>query len=348
MESKISNINIENLSNNLIRELTDNNKLFNSKKLIRGLLNRKIILNDISFWPNSLIIYYFSLLNDNNANELIIRQFSLWKKKKFKIHNFDDILMAYIFMRREDLFSKRELNDLLVSVNDSIADYKGKSIPYRPDYSDDIFIDILGMIPPYLCLYGINYEKKEYINWALTMFDDFFKYGMSEKYNLPYHAFSNETKEKKGIIGWGRSLGWMLFGLSESIAILHNNSNNNYKSLLNKYYEMLDKSLSYIRTDGGFSWQLFSIDGHLDTSATSLILLSMLTLKNERILDEKYDFVITNIFNCLCKNIKYDKVINCLSECRGLGMYPQIYDSYSWSVAPTLSCIYYMIRYYNI
>ena len=43
--------------------------------------------------------------------------------------------------------------------------------------------------------------------------------------------------------------------------------------------------------------------------------------------------------NCLNDNIKDGKVYNCSAECMGLGLYPQIYNSYAWSVGPTLSCL---------
>lgn len=37
---------------------------------------------------------------------------------------------------------------------------------------------------------------------------------------LPYHGFDSDTGVKYGIIGWGRAVGWLMSGISESLAYL--------------------------------------------------------------------------------------------------------------------------------
>lgn len=44
--------------------------------------------------------------------------------------------------------------------------------------------------------------------------------GMDELSGFPYHGFNSDTGMKYGIIGWGRAVGWLTSGMSESLAYL--------------------------------------------------------------------------------------------------------------------------------
>ena len=48
----------------------------------------------------------------------------------------------------------------------------------------------------------------------------FLEGGMDERSGFPYHGFNSDTGMKYGIIGWGRAVGWLTSGMSESLAYL--------------------------------------------------------------------------------------------------------------------------------
>ena len=243
-------------------------------------------------------------------------------------------------MKNDNLFNRKRIEDLSHKMYTSLQKYSNDVIPYRETMKNEIFIDILGMVPPFLCLYGLKNNDKSIIDWAIMQYKEFILNGFDSQTGLPFHVYNKETKEKKGIVGWGRSVGWILFGLSECIECLKGSKYNSEYMQLLKYYKMIFESASlYIREDGGFSWQIISKEAHLDTSAVSMILLSLLTLKNKNIIMSEYDNYIEKLLLCLNNNIKNGKVINCSAECRGIGLYPQKYGSYAWSLGPTLCCL---------
>ena len=313
--------------------LNNYNNSVDVKKIIKNLANGKILKKDYIFWPVALISYGLLLQEDKSINKIVINQIAKFKKKKYKITNFDDALMIYLVIRYNDKLKIKDIDIIKEKMFEMISSYKNKVIPYRNTDSNEIFVDLLGMVPPFLCSYSIENEN---LDWMLLQYEEFIKNGFDVALGLPFHSYNKMTNNKNGIVGWSRSLGWILFGLSECIDYLYDKNNIYYNKLLNYYTYILDNTVKYIRKDGGYSWQLISKEGHLDTSGTSMILLSMLTLRKKKIILDKYDSYIKSNILCLENNIVDGKVMNCSSECRGLGIYPQVYGSYAWSVGPTL------------
>ena len=319
------------------RSLKDNNKV-KIKILIKDFLNRKSIKKDYIFWPNALIVYGLILCKKKTSIYLVNRQIELFRRNKYKITNFDDALMIYLLIKHRTLLDVKDIDIIKERMFLEIKKYKNKIIPYRETDPNDIFIDLLGMVTPFLCIYSNN-NQTDIIDWSVSQFDFFIKYGIDQETGLPFHSYDLQSKDKNGIVGWSRSLGWILFGLSECIDCLYEKQDSRYSKLLNYYNMIFERTIEYIREDGGYSWQIITKDGHLDTSGTAMILLSLLTLKTRNLIDDKYDKYIHKMMNCLKNNEVNGKIINCSAECRGLGLYPQIYGSYPWSVGPTLASL---------
>lgn len=141
---------------------------------------------------------------------------------------------------------------------------------------------------------------------AQRQLGNFLRYGMDERSGLPYHGYDAESGEKRGIIGWGRAVGWLLMGISEylkadSLLMPRNRAVADEKELsrkaelsdaagipeaikggsgisdegkeapTEKIRRMISACGARIRPDGLFSWQLDCMDGSADTSATGMI-----------------------------------------------------------------------------
>ena len=83
---------------------------------------------------------------------------------------------------------------------------------------------------------------------------------MDEASGLPYHGFDSDTGVKYGIIGWGRAVGWLMSGISESLAYLPEK----HRSLVS--CGTIFKSCPLLwwgfrREDGSFPWQPQARDG---------------------------------------------------------------------------------------
>ena len=278
-------------------------------------------------------------LHDLNTDSKVIKkQIILWQKRNFEISQYDDILMAYYLISKTDLLSDSQSKSIINSVMSSIREYDQNVIPYRKSNKDLAFIDLLGMTPQFLIHQGVKEKNEKLIGWGIMQFDSFVENAMDQKTKLPYHAYNIQTKEKVGIVGWGRALGWIMTGLAYSITELDRTHSKQKAHLLDLYESLLAAAIKYQRKDGGFSWRLPDVDGALDTSATGMILQSMLELKNESKLVDKNIKTAKQMLDCLDSNYQNGKVLNCSAECGGIGVYPQKYGSYAWSVAPYVIC----------
>ncbi len=92
------------------------------------------------------------------------------------------------------------------------ADYDFPLILYR-SHQNDLLIDTLGMICPFLMEYGTYFGNDEALELARSQFDFFKKYGLDSDNHLPFHAISLAEKEALGPNNWGRGWGWYMLAL---------------------------------------------------------------------------------------------------------------------------------------
>lgn len=232
------------------------------------------------------------------------------------------------------------------------------SLPYNLRAGNDyIFADMLGMVPPFVFKYVSNFGnrnkvfKYKLLTVAMKQIDNFFSNGMNRIYSLPYHAYKFDTQEKLGLTGWGRACGWMLMGISYGLR--YPCADTAAYVRLEKYYGRLIEAVKgYQQKSGLFPWKLGEADNeavHSDTSATAMILMSALKVEkanmeygaSKKQLKEplKYSPWIEKGAEALKAEIKDGRVYNALSECIDLGVHPQTYGAYPWSLAPTLSVL---------
>ncbi|MFR6330050.1 MAG: hypothetical protein ACLUOI_15245 [Eisenbergiella sp.] len=97
----------------------------------------------------------------------------------------------------------------------------------------------------------------------------FLEGGMDELSGFPYHGFNSDTGMKYGIIGWGRAVGWLTSGMSESPLISGKHRSSVYQGTFQRTAE---ETVKYQRKDGSFAWQPQALEGPADTSATATLL----------------------------------------------------------------------------
>ncbi len=307
------------------------------KMTLKG-INKDYI--DKNLWPNGLILMALALdykLYHNDEIKLIIEKyFQAWKKKKFKMTQIDNALSVYALMQVEDDISLEKIEVLEKKMYDLIINYPiddEKNLPYRKQRNELIYIDTLGIVCPFLCKYGVKYKNKESIDLGVMQFKNFLKNAIDSRTGLPYHGYNTKKKYKEGIIGWGRGIGWILIGLIECIEILREGED--YEFLKKSYQEMISKVMNYQTEQGFFTWQLECLEGHIDSSATSMIGYSLCKAMLLNILGKEYSEKIDKITKALDNLTINGKVNEASGECGGFSVYPQKYDSYPWSIAPT-------------
>lgn len=108
--------------------------------------------------------------------------------------------------------------------------------------------------------------------------------------------------------------------------------------------------MTYQRTDGGFSWQLQAVEGHMDSSAMAMLGVGIQKLidrigsdkatsiesgamqQNHKDLQNCFERLLLALEGCR----KEGKVMESSAECIDFAQYPQVYGSYPWSVGPYL------------
>ena len=323
--------------NRTTKELTDELEyllLKNNRKSIKDFIKTFVYPNiykkDYAFWPNAQIVYALSFWE--NGTNAIDNQIRLWAKRDFNVIHYDDALMAYVLIEKTARLSTLQEKKLIERIMNALSDYQGDIIPYRKNNPNYVYIDLLGMVPQFLIMCGVRNKNEEVINWGVKQYTEFINNATDKNTGLLYHAYDSANHKKMGIIGWGRAMGWLMTGLSESILLLRDEYSQQKKLLMQLYYRYLKIVLKYQRLDGGFSWQLQAMDGPLDSSATAMILQSII-INYDLIEIDVYEAT-KRMFKCLDDCYEDGKVGMCSAECGGVGVYPQIYGSYAWSVAP--------------
>lgn len=228
--------------------------------------------------------------------------FDCWIERGMPVYYMDDALCGVALLRLYEAVSEEryragadKLVNYLLALGETEADAIG-SIPYRPTQkTGHVYVDGIGMICPFLTMYGVKFGNERAIKLALTQIKNMLEYGMDAKTGLPYHGFRYENKEKYGIIGWGRAVGWLLMGMKGVLYWLREGNvekdcsgkaisgegegkksiaqeyGAEYRELKKAFFQLLKAVESYQRADGGFSWQLEAMEGPADSSATAMI-----------------------------------------------------------------------------
>lgn len=229
-----------------------------------------------------------------------VRQyFDRWIERGMPVYYLDDTLCGTALLWLYEATNEGKykagadrLADYLLALGKTEADGAG-SIPYRPMQGNGhVYVDGIGMMCPFLAMYGVKSGKREAVELALVQVKNMLAYGMDAKSGLPYHGFQYEKKEKYGIIGWGRAAGWFLMGMQGVLYWLREGKkaygNNRmdghgketgsgfayegeYRELRRAFGALLEAVRPYQREDGGFSWQLEAMEGPADSSATAMI-----------------------------------------------------------------------------
>lgn len=299
-------------------------------------------------WPNGLLAkglidYYMGHKNSEEAREIrevLQNYYDGWIKNGHKMYYLDDALSGVALIELHQITGeecyKQAADEMMRFLSFHITDKAG-SLLYRPNQKNGyIFADSIGMICPFLCKYGSTYGDAKAIQLAVTQIQNFIDFGMDGKTGLPYHGYKFEDGLKYGIIGWGRAVGWLMLGMSESLAYMEELSPD-YEYIKQIYRRLVDKVESYQLENGLYCWQLGAKEGPVDTSATAMILYSIAQSLDMKVLIGIHKSRMMRGREALFGMVREGKLDHCLAECQGFSMYPQVYGAYPWSLGPALS-----------
>lgn len=318
------------------------------KRWIKLMLGKNVEPLDKLNWPTGLLAkglmdYYMQNKNSEEARMILncLKQYyDRWIHKGYKMYYLDDALSGLTLIDLHQITGDEKYKKAAEAMVQYLYQHetdKAGSLTYRPKQKNGyIFADGIGMVCPFLCRYGITYADMNAVNLAVTQLQNFIEFGMDEKTGLPYHGYEFESGVKYGIIGWGRAVGWLMLGMSESLSYLEE-SRPSYEIIKQAYRRLVDKVEAYQLEGGLYSWQLGAKEGPVDTSATGMILYSIARSLDTRILIGIHKSRMMRGREALWNSVKEGRIYGCLGECQGFCMYPQVYGAYPWSLGPALS-----------
>lgn len=321
---------------------------YRMKRSLKLLMGKSVEPLDKINWPNGLLAkglmdYYMQNKNSEEARVIIDclkKYYDKWIKKHHKLYYVDDIVSGEALIDLHQVTGEEKYKQAAEAMVQFLYHHDrdaAGSFLYRPKQKNQyIFADMIGMVCPFLCKYGNVYGDKNAINLAVIQIRNFMEYGMDEKTGLPYHGYHYESGVKYGIIGWGRAAGWLMLGMSETLAYM-GEERPEYEIIKQAYRRIVDKVEAYQLEGGLYSWQLGAKEGPVDTSATGMILYSIARSLETKVLIGIHKSRMIRGRDALRASVKDGRIYGALAECQGLSMYPQIYGAYPWSLGPALS-----------
>lgn len=333
----------------------DRSMSFRVKNNLKKLLKRDYVSMEVMNWPKGMLLrglvdYCNASCNaslntplTSKVNEEIKKYIDSWIDNGEELFVIDDAIAAealfYLYKETGEEKYKKSIEKVYGFLCDSRKDEKGSKV-YRPSQKNEYIIaDMIGMICPFMSLYGKYFDKKEAFDIVQNQIINFLDMGFDDITGLPYHGYELKVG-CHGIIGWGRAVGWILSGMSFYLALNMDTTTMEYKKIHLAYVEFVETILKYVRTDNTFSWQLEATKGHKDISGSAMIVNSLqrfnLREDNSFIVS---DSTIASLVSGIEESIVEGKVKDTLSECPGFSMHPQVFGNYPWGQGSVLSVL---------
>ena len=293
----------------------------------------------------------------------------MWLKDyEGKIDFVDDALSGYCFVK----LYEETLEDKYKEAADKIAQFiltaprdDQGSIIYNPGRnSSNIFADGIGQVSMFMAAYMSAFPDSDIAISSGSRLDaskqikNFFEMGVDKKSGLNYHGYSLPDNQKKGLLGWGRAFGWLFMGVAETAVAAVNSTiesedakcsedcpekkrcfMNSAFNITGLYRQMCQTAIEYQRSDGGWSWQIQGVEGHIDMSATGMIAYSIARGYNAGLISDDITENFNKMRECMLSHTSGGKVTDALSSCDDFGVHYQTYGHYPWGQGMVLAAL---------
>lgn len=248
-----------------------------------------------AFLLNGVIDYAISK-DDKKAISLIEKKILSFANDVIKNTNnikfVDQVSMGMSAIKLYQITKKpvyKDLCDTLITFLTDSIDSKHNIILYRKD-KDFHFVDVLGMICPFLLMYAQEFENEDFIEISNNQLEFYITHGLSSSH-FPFHALELSNKTPLGSSNWGRGIGWYMLALSATLKYTNNKNNKKYDYFRNEM-NILVSNLEKFRQN--HYWGQFlgiSKKWNIDTSSACMIIYSIKLSGYEINLNNFYEFL---------------------------------------------------------
>ena len=136
------------------------------------------------------------------------------------------------------------------------------TVPYDPRATGRRFVDTVGLVCPFLWLYGETYDVPQAKALCLRQLEEYKEYGLQPVTGLPAHAFRLSDGAALGIGDWGRGCGWYALALAELVR--------SGADVTDEAARFADAVIPLQQKSGAWSRQLLSESG-IESTATAML-----------------------------------------------------------------------------
>ncbi len=327
MEYRLLKKNGEDMSKYIEQELTDQLVAVAEKELAELTEKKMASPNKYEYfgWPEGVLMLGLLEAERFDALEKHIDGF-IKAGKKFS--RPDNGLAGYPIIRLYEETGDEKYKKLADSLATILFNYPrdmNDSIVYGEGIENwYIYSDGTGMATIFLSHYARVFGDHEAEFLARKQLLNFFNYGIDPETGLPYHGYDVQNGYKFPNLGWGRGAGWLMIGTAGYLCNWKNDE------LEEKADRMIKAIFGCAMENGMFSWNLPTLEGPADTSATGMIMSSAYKMKQKGLLKDISLDVFKKAADASRAYIENGVVSGSSGSCLDFGNYSKTYEHNVW------------------
>lgn len=178
-------------------------------------------------------------------------------------------------------------------------------------WADDLFMSV-----PLMLRMGKITGEKKYFDEAVKQIRNFNSLLFNRNKGLYKHGWFSRTKKTSPVF-WGRANGWIMWAVSEALALLPKNYEG-YSDILKIYKSHVEGLLKYQDRDGMWHQVLDHPESYEETSCTAMFVLGIARGVNNGWLNKSYSKFAIKGWRALTEKIDTGGIVHGI--CRGTGM----------------------------
>lgn len=302
-------------------KLTDNNRL-----IVIDMLKGNYRRATIQHWQKAGLILG---LTNKQVNKFDVKKMLHQTHPKSIPIESDYVIYAYALLNAASEEERIKFQSYFDAVYEMLVKLKNKYtvIPYKSYTGNQMYVDTIGFVCPFLFLYSQVYGVDTASEMAVQQISEFNQFGMYPGTSLPCHTYNlNNSIPTAGLFGWGRGMGWYAIGLIDVWKLMPI-EHKDYSKVTSWVLNYAKTILSYQQSDGAWTWNVLVESSRKDSSAT--VMLTWFLLNTTSITEIK-----TDSQNAVHKSLEYLKTVTrrdgaldfCQGDTKGIGVYSQTFD----------------------
>lgn len=300
----------------------------NRRLVIVDIIKERSSKNIVQSWQYALVYaalfkHYRKEKMQDMIEKLVLKHIDIKGKWIQKPKSIDVALLAFFLLKYTEQSEriKPAMDEIYAIILQHLED--DQLLCYRKSANRVRFVDTLGLVCPFLCLYGTKYNNINAVNLAIQQISEYEKHGKHPYSKLPVHAYDAYTYMPLGLYGWGRGAVWYILSICESYMVLENSDEKNYlkQIILKSGFEFQ----GFQNDNGGVGWLIPNFKTY-DSSATAgygyfYAFLYQMTNKKE------YYIISKKALSCLMLSTRRNGAIDySQGDTKGIGIYSSLFS----------------------